>query len=203
MVSTEVPKQKPCGEGSSGSLWRKGEGTPEQEKGRVVNEGSQQKWLLAQQKGRGIRMEISTKRDCQYAEQEVTPSESKWFTWSLVIREGKKSSKWKNCNHLSQSCDPTVHGTSLAELIQMDLEYPLWPKMVSCPPILHPSVACRWSWEVPTHTGTIFPRSPCIKQGPTSLGPTNGKRMGMVGIISKQTWLRSTGAFSILFFPHL
>lgn len=47
------------------SFWRKGEGTLEPEKDRAANESSQQKLLLVPQKGRGVRMEISTKQDCQ------------------------------------------------------------------------------------------------------------------------------------------
>lgn len=40
-------------------LWRKEKDTLGQEKGRGINEGSQQKLLLTPQKGRGVRVEIS------------------------------------------------------------------------------------------------------------------------------------------------
>lgn len=50
-------------EGYLFSFWRKGEGTVEQEKGRVTNEDGQPKLLLAPQKGRGVGMEISTKQE--------------------------------------------------------------------------------------------------------------------------------------------
>lgn len=48
-----------------------------------------------------------------------------------------------NFSHFSQSCDQAVLGTFLTELMQMDLEYPLWPEMVSCAQIMSPSISCR------------------------------------------------------------
>lgn len=49
-------------------LWRKRGGTVGQKKDRGAHEGTQQKLLLAPQKGRGVRVEISSKQDCQAAE---------------------------------------------------------------------------------------------------------------------------------------
>ena len=48
-------------------LWRKRGGTVGQEKDRGAHEGAKQKLLLTPQKGRGVRVEISSKQDCQAA----------------------------------------------------------------------------------------------------------------------------------------